>query len=335
MKFKIFIVTTIFFLNLSGCQLLPEDKQLKSFRVLVQQGNVIDESKVNLLKINMSKEQVIFLLGEPVVNNIFNKNRWDYVYYRKRDPEETQLNMISIFFKEDNVISMKRIAKNDDGLFDVTEKRSLSDPEFLNDEQATIVKKEIFEDIELKGTKINEEEKENLPKISESKEDINSEKTENLYNNKKLKKELDLTTDEEKLSESEQKIKAPVEYNKRKNDNEIVQEIIIKWANSWAKKDLDGYFSYYSEDFKSSYFDDFDLWKTDREKRIKNKENININITKISIDFEIDTLEKAIAIFEQNYDSEGYADTVTKKLIFIKNKNKWQIISEELVKGRY
>jgi outer membrane protein assembly factor BamE len=98
MKFKILIVTTIFFLNLSGCQLLPEDKQLKSFRVLIQQGNVIDESKVNLLKINMSKEQVIFLLGEPVVNNIFNKNRWDYVYYRKRDPEETQLNMISIFF---------------------------------------------------------------------------------------------------------------------------------------------------------------------------------------------------------------------------------------------
>ena len=335
MKFKILIVTTIFFLNLSGCQLLPEDKQLKSFRVLIQQGNVIDESKVNLLKINMSKEQVIFLLGEPVVNNIFNKNRWDYVYYRKRDPEETQLNMISIFFKEDNVISMKRIAKNDDGLFDVTEKINLSDPEFLNDEQTTIVKKEIFEDIELKGTKINEEEKENLPKISESKEDINSEKTENLYNDKKLKKELDLTTDEEKLSENEQKIKAPVEDNKRKNDNEIVQEIIINWANSWAKKDLDGYFSYYSEDFKSSYFDDFDLWKADREKRIKNKENININITKISINFEIDTLEKAIAIFEQNYDSEGYADTVTKKLIFLKNKNKWQIISEELVKGRY
>jgi len=335
MKFKILIVTTIFFLNLSGCQLLPEDKQLKSFRVLIQQGNVIDESKVNLLKINMSKEQVIFLLGEPVVNNIFNKNRWDYVYYRKRDPEETQLNMISIFFKEDNVISMKRIAKNDDGLFDVTEKINLSDPEFLNDEQTTIVKKEIFEDIELKGTKINEEEKENLPKISESKEDTNSEKTENLYNDKKLKKELDLTTDKEKLSENEQKIKAPVEDNKRKNDNEIVQEIIINWANSWAKKDLDGYFSYYSEDFKSSYFGDFDLWKADREKRINNKENININITKISINFEIDTLEKAIAIFEQNYDSEGYADTVTKKLIFLKNKNKWQIISEELVKGRY
>ena len=62
--------------------MLPENAQLKSYRVLVQQGNVIDESKVDALKINMTKEQVTFLLGEPVVNNIFNKNRWDYVYYK-------------------------------------------------------------------------------------------------------------------------------------------------------------------------------------------------------------------------------------------------------------
>ena len=105
----------------SGCQLLPENAQLKSYRVLVQQGNVIDESKVDSLKVKMTREQVAFLLGEPVLNNIFNKDRWDYVYYRKRDPEETQLNMISIFFKENIVISMKRISRNNDGLFEVNE----------------------------------------------------------------------------------------------------------------------------------------------------------------------------------------------------------------------
>ena len=54
----------------SGCQLLPENAQLKSYRVLVQQGNVIDESKVDSLKVKMTREQVAFLLGEPVLNNI-------------------------------------------------------------------------------------------------------------------------------------------------------------------------------------------------------------------------------------------------------------------------
>ena len=92
---KFFLTLTILAFSV-GCQLLPENAQLKSYRVLVQQGNVIEENKVDSLRIDMSKEQVIFLLGEPVLNNIFNKNRWDYVYYRKRDPEKTQLNMIQI-----------------------------------------------------------------------------------------------------------------------------------------------------------------------------------------------------------------------------------------------
>ncbi len=95
---KLLIISIIIVL-ITGCQLLPENTHLRSYRVLVQQGNVIDESKVDSLKINMTKEQVKFLLGEPILNNIFNKNRWDYVYYRKRDPEETKLNMISIFFE--------------------------------------------------------------------------------------------------------------------------------------------------------------------------------------------------------------------------------------------
>ena len=79
---KLIIIPIISFF-LVACQLLPEDAQLKSYRVLVQQGNVIEESKVELLKIDMTREQVIFLLGEPVLNNIFDKDRWDYVFSEK------------------------------------------------------------------------------------------------------------------------------------------------------------------------------------------------------------------------------------------------------------
>jgi len=137
---KLIIMPIISFF-LVACQLLPEDAQLKSYRVLVQQGNVIEESKVELLKINMSREQVIFLLGEPVLNNIFDKDRWDYVFFRKRDPEKTQLNMVSIFFKEDKIISMKRIIKNDDGLFDVASKSRKNEPEFLEDNEVLALQK--------------------------------------------------------------------------------------------------------------------------------------------------------------------------------------------------
>ena len=87
MKIIQLVIAALVIVNITGCQLLPENAQLRSYRVLVQQGNLIEESKVDALKINMSKKQVIFLMGEPIVSNIFDKNRWDYAYYRKRDPE--------------------------------------------------------------------------------------------------------------------------------------------------------------------------------------------------------------------------------------------------------
>jgi len=60
MKILFLILIQMAMIIVSGCQLLPDNAQLKSYRVLVQQGNVIDESKVDSLKINMTKEQVIF-----------------------------------------------------------------------------------------------------------------------------------------------------------------------------------------------------------------------------------------------------------------------------------
>ena len=101
---------------------------------------MIEESKVDALKINMSKKQVTFLMGEPVVSNIFDKNRWDYVYYRKRDPEQTILNIVSIFFEEEKIVGMKRIVKNNDGLFDV-QAGSSEFPEFIEDRRNSFCKK--------------------------------------------------------------------------------------------------------------------------------------------------------------------------------------------------
>lgn len=309
-------------INVAGCQLLPENAQLKSYRVLVQQGNVIDESKVDALKINMTKEQVTFLLGEPVVNNIFNKNRWDYVYYRKRDPEETKLNMISIFFDGEKVVSMKRIAKNDEGLFEINENKKISDPEFLNDEETIAINEKIFNEIDLEGVKNNELDKKNKNSDKQNKQKDKSKEKEHVeeIENKKNKQEV---------------IKYKETTVTRKNDFEIVTEFIEAWANAWEQKDVEKYFSYYASDYTSSYYDDHILWKEDRKKRILNKSKINISISNISINFDIEKEEKAIITFNQNYVSDNYKDQVIKKITLIKKLNNWIIISEELVDGKY
>jgi outer membrane protein assembly factor BamE len=46
----------------------------------VQQGNLVTQENVAQLKPGMTKDQVRFLLGTPLVTDIFHANRWDFVY---------------------------------------------------------------------------------------------------------------------------------------------------------------------------------------------------------------------------------------------------------------
>lgn len=54
------------------------------YRIDVPQGNYLDQKDVDRLRIEMSKEQVQFVLGNPVVEDSFNNNTWYYVYDMKR-----------------------------------------------------------------------------------------------------------------------------------------------------------------------------------------------------------------------------------------------------------
>lgn len=54
------------------------------YRIDVPQGNYLDDRDVKKLRISMTKEQVIYVLGHPVVEDSFNQNTWYYVYEMKR-----------------------------------------------------------------------------------------------------------------------------------------------------------------------------------------------------------------------------------------------------------
>ena len=50
------------------------------YRVDIRQGNTLDQETVDSLRVGMTKQQVIFLMGTPLVQDPFHTNRWDYVY---------------------------------------------------------------------------------------------------------------------------------------------------------------------------------------------------------------------------------------------------------------
>ncbi|MFK8016798.1 MAG: outer membrane protein assembly factor BamE [Gammaproteobacteria bacterium] len=74
------------------------------YKINVQQGNYIKNEKLAQLKVGMTKRQVQFLMGSPIVQDAFHPERWDYVFsYRNGRTDQTSLRNMTIFFDGDTV----------------------------------------------------------------------------------------------------------------------------------------------------------------------------------------------------------------------------------------
>ena len=80
------------------------------FKVNVRQGNHIDSTMVDRLKPGMSKRQVQFIMGTPMIIDPFHENRWDYTYNLQLQGKEVEKRHLSLFFTGD---SLSRIEGKD------------------------------------------------------------------------------------------------------------------------------------------------------------------------------------------------------------------------------
>ena len=82
-------------------------------RLDVQQGNLIEPEQLEKLKVGMDKNQARFVLGSPMVTDLFHDNRWDYVYSRRREGElNTEIKRVSLFFENDVVARIEIIPQS-------------------------------------------------------------------------------------------------------------------------------------------------------------------------------------------------------------------------------
>jgi len=74
---------------------------LKPYRIEIQQGNFVSQEMVSQLKPGMSKEQVRFVLGTPLITDSFHADRWDYVFRRQRaNSSELEQRKFAVFFED-------------------------------------------------------------------------------------------------------------------------------------------------------------------------------------------------------------------------------------------
>ncbi len=70
-------------------------------RVDVQQGNVISQDALNQLKPGMTRRQVQFVIGSPMVADVFHQDRWDYIYLMQPGGGEKTYEHVTLFFEND------------------------------------------------------------------------------------------------------------------------------------------------------------------------------------------------------------------------------------------
>ncbi len=74
------------------------------YKMTVQQGNIISEEMVDSLELGMTKRQVNFVLGTPLLTDFFHTNRWDYTYTIKRGHAQMKQRDLTLHFQEDQLV---------------------------------------------------------------------------------------------------------------------------------------------------------------------------------------------------------------------------------------
>lgn len=80
---------------------------LKAHRIDIQQGNLITDQEVQQLQPGMTKRQVRYILGTPLIVDPFHQNRWDYFYSLEQDRKQVAKRTITVVFEEDTMVRVE------------------------------------------------------------------------------------------------------------------------------------------------------------------------------------------------------------------------------------
>ncbi|HFQ13854.1 MAG TPA: outer membrane protein assembly factor BamE [Gammaproteobacteria bacterium] len=93
------------FLNISLLSLITAGLLACSvYKIDVQQGNTLDPEQIAQLKTGMTRRQVLFVLGSPMLRDPFHPDRWDYPFSFKPGGKKMVVQHLSLFFEGDKLV---------------------------------------------------------------------------------------------------------------------------------------------------------------------------------------------------------------------------------------
>ena len=93
---KMRLIPLFFLVPLAACSLITH-------KIDIQQGNYVDQAMIAKLKPEMTRSQVKFILGTPLITDSFHSSRWDYVYLTGKAEKVKVRHKITVVFDGDKL----------------------------------------------------------------------------------------------------------------------------------------------------------------------------------------------------------------------------------------
>lgn len=104
MRKPVIVITYLLSMFLSGCSL---DWLPFVYHLDIHQGNVVSQEMVDQLRPGMTKRQVAFIMGTPLLKDPFHDNRWDYLYSNQPGGEPRVQKNVTLVFEKDELAGLR------------------------------------------------------------------------------------------------------------------------------------------------------------------------------------------------------------------------------------
>jgi outer membrane protein assembly factor BamE len=75
-----------------------------TYKMDIRQGNFVTFDMREKLKVGMSKAQVRYVLGTPMISDAFHGNRWDYAYRLEHRGKLAESQNLTLYFEGENLV---------------------------------------------------------------------------------------------------------------------------------------------------------------------------------------------------------------------------------------
>lgn len=82
------------------------------YKMRVPQGNIVKQDMLDQLEVGMTKRQVRFIMGTPLVTDSFNDQRWDYIFLVQYGKQTLIEERIAVIFENDKMVAVEGQLKN-------------------------------------------------------------------------------------------------------------------------------------------------------------------------------------------------------------------------------